>query len=233
LPSVFPILPGLLNLARSVPPLSDGTPRTGAVEPPMPPTDAVGWFPYSGPVRQWFPYRGPVRHWYPPIGGGTSGSPDGQRVPPFGPPPVYVMPPVWTGTPYRPWPPYGGVPLPPIPPDLWGHKPWWLRGPSIQPVYDSVPQPLPPVSPRPDMPSIQPVYDSVPPSPKQETPPPTPPKRPWYEVLPFKPGDPRPDMPSTQPVYNSAPPPPPSPPPGGFYDLLGQYIPPGYVSGWV
>jgi hypothetical protein len=22
-------------------------------------------------------------------------------------------------------------------------------------------------------------------------------------------------------------------PPGGFYDLLGQYIPPGYVSGWV
>jgi hypothetical protein len=148
--NIFPILPGLLNLARGVLPLSDGTPRTGAVEPPMPPTDALARIdlPYYRP-----PYRPPVR----------------QRVPPFGPLPVYVMPPVWTGTPYRPWPPYGGIP--------------------------------------------------------------TPPKRPWYEVLPFFPGDPRPDMPSTQPVYDSTPPPP--PPPGGFYDLLGQYIPPGYVSRWV
>jgi hypothetical protein len=142
------------------------------------------------------PYRPPVRHWYPPVGGGTTGSPDGQRVPPFGPPPVYVMPPVWTGTPYRPWPPYGGVPLPPIPPDSWGQTPWWLIG---QFFGES----------RLDTKKIEP---------------PTPPKKPWYEALPFKPGDPRPDMPSTQP---------PPPPPGGFYDLLGQYIPPGYVSGWV
>jgi hypothetical protein len=125
------------------------------------------------------PYRPPVRHWYPPVGGGTTGSPDGQRVPPFGPPPVYVMPPVWTGTPYRPWPPYGGVPLPPIPPDLWGREPWWFRGPVLR---------------------GEPVR-------YREIEPPTPPKRPWYEVLPFKPGDPRPDMPSTQPVYDSAPPP--------------------------
>jgi hypothetical protein len=198
LSNIFPILPGLLNLARSVLPLSDGTPGTGAVEPPMPLTDAVGWF----------PYRGPVRHWYPP----------------FGPPPVYVMPPVWTGTPYRPWPPYGGVLLPPIPPDLWGREPWWLRGPVFrgEPVrYREIGPPTPPKrpwyevlpffpgDPIPDMPSTQPVYDSAPPSPKQETPPPTPPKRPWYEVLPFFPGDPIPDMPSTQPVYDSAPPPPP------------------------
>jgi hypothetical protein len=163
------------------------------------------------------PYRPPVRHWYPPVGGGTTGSPDGQRVPPFGPPPVYVMPPVWTGTPYRPWPPYGGVPLPPIPPDLWGREPWWFRDPVLR---------------------GEPVR-------YREIEPPTLPKKPWYEALPFRPGDPRPDMPSTQPVYDSTPPspepisvqpPPPPPPPsspGGFHDLLGQRIPPGYVSGWV
>jgi hypothetical protein len=103
LPNVLPITPGLLGL------MPGGTPRTGAVEPPAPPTDAL--------VRIDFPYyRPPVRPWYPPISGGTGGSPNGQQVPPFGPPPIYVMPPVWAGTPYRPWPPYGGVLLPPIPP---------------------------------------------------------------------------------------------------------------------
>ena len=174
MPNIFPILPGLRNLPQSVLPLPDGTPRTGPVEPPAPPTDALGRIdlPY---------YRPPIRPWYPPVSSGTGGSPNGQQVPPFGPPPVYVMPPVWTGTPYRP--PYYGVPLPPIPPDLWGREPWWLRGQFFggEPLgYMGIEPPVPP-------------------------------RKPWYEALPFRPGDPRPDMGYIQPVPGSAPPPQPEP----------------------
>jgi hypothetical protein len=143
LPNVLPITPGLLGL------MPGGTPRTGAVEPPAPPTDAL--------VRIDFPYyRPPVRPWYPPVSGGTGGSPDGQQVPPFGPPPIYVMPPVWTGTPYRPWPPYGGVLLPPIPPGLRGSVPMRAFD-TAQPVLGSAPPP-----------------QTTPPQPKQEPPPPPP-----------------------------------------------------------
>jgi hypothetical protein len=176
LPNILPIVPGLIGLVGDL--LPSGT-KPVETTPPKPvnptlPTEPVARIdlPYWGyPIR--FP---PGRYRYPPIE---------PRVPPFGPPPVYVMPPVWTGTPYRPWPPYGGVPLPPIPPDSWGQTPWWLIG---QFFGES----------RLDTKKIEP---------------PTPPKKPWYEVLPFKPGDPRPDMPSIQPVYDSAPPPPPPPPP--------------------
>jgi hypothetical protein len=170
LPNILPILPGLTGLVGDL--LPGGT-KPVETTPPKPvnptlPTEPVARIdlPFRGyPIR--FP---PGRYRYPPIE---------PRVPPFGPPPVYAMPPVWTGTPYQPWPPYVRGPV--------------LRGEPVR---------------------------------YREIEPPTPPKKPWYEVLPFKPGDPRPDMPSTQP------PPPPSPP-GGFHDLLGQYIPPGYVSGWV
>jgi len=181
LPNIFPILPGLLGLMRSVLPLPDGTPKTGAVEPPVPPLGTIGWFPYPRP---------PVRPWYPPIRGGTGGGSDRQQAPPFGPPPIYVMPPVWTGTPYRP--PYDGIPLPPIPPDLWGREPWWFRGPVLRPDIDYI-QPVPvPVARQPvepgsqilqpeDMASIQPVHGSAPPPPPPPQPEPVkpmPPKRP-------------------------------------------------------
>jgi hypothetical protein len=154
--NIFPILPGLLNLAQSVLPLPDGTPKRGAVEPPAPPTDAL--VRVDLPPYRYIPISA--------ISGGTGGSPDGQQVPPFGPPPIYVMPPVWTGTPYRPWPPYVGMPLPPIPPYLWVREPWWPRGPVLR--------------------TDPPRYKGIEP--------PTPPKKPWYEVIPFRPGDPIPEQ---------------------------------------
>jgi hypothetical protein len=187
LPNIFPILPGLTGLARSVLSLPDGTPRTGSVEPPVRPTpltDALARIdlPY---------YRPPVRPWYPPMGGGTGGSLDGQQAPPFGPPPIYVMPPVWVGAPYRPWRPYGGVPLPPVPPDLLDHEPWWLRGPvlrrdpiryrEIEPQYGTFPYESGYPITKPDMPSIQPVPSSAPPpqpEPVKPTPPPLSPRQP-------------------------------------------------------
>jgi hypothetical protein len=164
LPNVLPITPGLLGL------MPGGTPRTGAVEPPAPPTDAL--------VRIDFPYyRPPVRPWYPPISGGTGGSPNWQQVPPFGPPPIYVMPPVWTGTPYRPWPPYDGVSLPPIPTDSWGHKPWWLRGPvlRIDPL-ELQPRPGQPILPPEPNISVPPPPQTTPPAPPKQEPPPPPPQ---------------------------------------------------------
>jgi hypothetical protein len=171
LPNIFPILPGLRNLTQSVLPLPDGTPRTGPVEPPAPPTDALARIdlPY---------YRLPVRPWYPPVGVGTGGSPGGQQAPPFGPPPIYVMPPVWVGAPHRPWPPYGGVPLPPATLDwgyLWGREPWWFRGPVLKPDMPSI-QPVPGSAPppQPEPVKITPPPQTTPPPPKQEPPKPQP-----------------------------------------------------------
>jgi len=155
----------------------------------------------------------------PPMWTWPTPQPLGGYTPPFGPPPVYVMPPVWTGAPYRP--PHGGVPLPPIPPDwgyLWGGEPpWWFRGPVL----------------REDPPRYQ------------EIEPPVPPRKPWYEALPFKPGDPipKPDMPSIQPVPGSAPPPqtttpqpepspPPPPPPEPVKTTPSQPPSLGYWDYW-
>lgn len=97
--------------------------------------------------------------------------PTGDYTPPFGPPPIYVMPPVWTGAPYRPRPPYGDVPLPPIPP--WGREPWWFRGPVLRPDMPSI-QPVPGTALPPQTTTPQPQPEPVKPAPpSQPTKPPT------------------------------------------------------------
>jgi hypothetical protein len=103
--------------------------QTGVTYPPPTPPPTTGQTPWSPSTTGQTP-------WSPSTTGQTPGTGQypTQQMPPFGPPPIYVMPPVWAA--------YG------------------VRPPAITP-----------------------------------------------------PGAPN--------------------PPGGFYDLLGQYIPPGYVSGWV
>jgi len=133
LPNIFPILPGLRNLLQSVLPLPDGTPRTGPVEPPAPPTDALGRI--DLPYYRY--YRPPIRPWYPPVSDGTGGSPGGQQAPPFGPPPIYVMPPVWAAHGAQPpaMTPPGAPPGAPKPPQRGFYD---LLGQYIPPGYGSV-----------------------------------------------------------------------------------------------